>query len=156
MKSKSNVKKIVTPKMSKKPLYIVLSNNKENPNKETPYYILSQGLFFTADKAKAEKVMHDFARESGTSFDKEMEKYQSYNWFQKIFHSEPRLISDHFKVLQIDVDKSVDISKESVIWISEKTFVATNENKEKNMGDDYWHSIKLDVYLAGSPTELYK
>jgi hypothetical protein len=155
MKSKSNVKKIVIPKMSKKPLYIVLANNKEQPKNETPYYILTQGLFFTSDKAKAEQVMRDFAKESGNSFDRKMEKYQSYNWFEKMFHNEPKLFADHFKVLQIDIDKSVDIGKEKMIWISEKTFVATNENKEKNMGDDYWHGIKLDSYLAGSPTELF-
>ncbi len=158
-KSKTS-KKSPSPKMTKKHLYIVLGNNKENPLQEHNYHILSQALFVTSNKQKATDVMNMFAEANVIGFEKRMEKYNNYNWFEKLFHSEPKLFINHFKVIEFEVNSSVDVGFEKVVWISESNLDVTNENMDdkmtKKLTNGFWWGIKLDVYQAGSPEEWSK
>jgi hypothetical protein len=147
MKSKSRSKKET---MKTKPLYFIIPIF-DDKTELSFGYINDEYLYATPDREEATKTMNQYAEDYPRNFEKRMETYKNYNWFEKMFHNEPKMTISGFRVVEIQVDKSVDLSPSpgKSIWFDEATGEASNIKSEK-----YWVAIGIQEFIGSRPEEI--
>jgi hypothetical protein len=141
MKSKSK-------QMKTKPLYFVIPMYIDDKTELSFGYINDEHWYATPNREEATKIMKQYAEAYPRNFEKRMETYKNYNWFQKKLHGEPKMLISSFRVVEIQIDKSVDLSPEKIVWFDEATGEASNTESEK-----YWVSVGIQKFIY-SPEEI--
>ena len=146
MKSKSRSKKET---MKTKPLYFIIPIFDDVKSELSFGYINDEYLYATSDREEATKIMNQYTEAYPRNFEKRMEKYNNYNWFEKMFHNEPKMLISSFRVVEIQIDKSVDVLPGKSIWFDEATGEASNTKSEK-----YWVAIGTQEFIGSRPEEI--
>jgi len=136
--------------MKTKPLYFIIPIL-DDKTELSFGYINDEYLYATSDKEEATKIMNQYAEAYPRNFEKRMEKYNNYNWFEKMFHNKPKMLISSFRVVEIQIDKSVDLSPSpgKSIWFDEATGEASNIKSEK-----YWVAIGIQEFIGSRPEEI--